>query len=332
MENFIVIILLLLSSAFVNVLKAQTLQKFQQPQEQASPAPPAQRPQSEARPAAAQPEKPPPDAIFYREISWSPDGSRIGYSSMQDGKWNVYVMGTDGSQPIKLTNDPNVNNYGAAWSPDSKQIAFGARHGKDSKTDIYVMNADGSNVRQLTSDPANDSSPAWSPDGKHIAFISDRDGKDHEVQIYVMRADGSEQTRLIKSDTHDYDPQWSPYGRRLVYYAEKGEHKDQIWIVNADGSNPTLLTGGVGHNIFPSWSPDGKLIIFTSHRDGPEENMTIHTMKPDGTNLRQLSDQQAFMARFARDGSRIGFLTGRYPRNAIYVMNADGSGLKKITP
>jgi TolB protein len=179
---------------------------------------------------------------------------------------------------------------------------------------------------------ANDSSPAWSPDGKHIAFISDRDGKDHEVQIYVMRADGSEQRRLVKSETHDYDPQWSPDSKRIVYYAEKGDHKDQVCIVNADGSNPTLLTGGVGHNIFPSWSPDGKVILFTSHREGPEDNMTIYTMKPDGSGLQRLSDQQAFLARFSRDGARIGFLTGRYPKNSIYVMNSDGSAVTKITP
>ena len=60
--------------------------------------------------------------------------------------------------------------------------------------------------------------------------------------------------------------------------------------------------------------------------------MTIYTMKPDGSDLKRVSDQQAFLARFSRDGARLGFLTGRYPKNAIYVMNADGSGLKKITP
>lgn len=152
------------------------------------------------------------------------------------------------------------------------------------------------------------------------------------MQIYVTRADGSEQTHLVKSETHDYDPQWSPDSKRIVYYAEKADHQDQVWVVNADGSNPTLLTAGVGHNIYPSWSPDGKLIIFTSHRQGPDNEMKIYTMKPDGSDLRRISDQQASWARFSRDGKQIGFLAGGYPRNAIYVMNADGTGLKKITP
>jgi TolB protein len=257
---------------------------------------------------------------------------------MQDGKWDIHVMRADGSRSTKLTTaTADLEFFSASWSPDGKKIAFSARHGKNAKGDIYVMNDDGSGMRQLTTHPAHDSAPAWSPSGKQIAFISDRDakdpsGKDHEMQLYVMRADGSEQTRLTKTATHDYDPQWSPDSKRIVYYAEKGDRKDQVWVINADGSNPTLLTGGIGHNIFPSWSPDGKLIIFTAHRDGPEDAYHIYTMKPDGSEVKQISSRQAFLARFAHDGARIGFLTGRYPRNEIYVMNADGSGVKQITP
>jgi TolB protein len=335
MENVIVTLLLLIASTYGTVVNNSQplLDKFQQSPAQASPSP---SPEPKATPAPKD-EKPPPDAVFYRELSWSPDDSRIAFSAMQDGKWNIYVMRADGSSSTKLTNDPGADYFGASWSPDGKQIAFSARQGKTAKGDIYVMNADGSGMRQLTTHAAHDSAPAWSPDGQHIAFISERDakdpaGKDHEVQIYVMRADGSEQTRLVKTETHDYDPQWSPDSKRIVYYAEKGDRKDQIWVVNADGSNATLLTADVGHNIFPSWSPDGKLIIFTSHRDDPEDVYHIYTIKPDGSDVKQVSDKQAFMARFARGGARVGFLTGRYPRNAIYVMNLDGSGFRKVTP
>ena len=60
--------------------------------------------------------------------------------------------------------------------------------------------------------------------------------------------------------------------------------------------------------------------------------MSIYTINADGSDLKELSTQRAFLARFSRDGSRIGFLGGRFPKNAMYVMNADGSDLKKITP
>ena len=332
MESVILMVVLMMSSTYANTSQAPGLsQKFVQPQDCGAPV---LKPTSTPTPEAAKSEhrdEAPADAVFYQTISWSPDDSRILYSALQNGKWNIYVMRADGSQVTKLTNNPDINYFGPSWSPSGKQIVFSARLPKPAKSDIFIMNADGTGVRQLTTDAANDSSPAWSPNGKQIAFISDRDGNEHDLQVYIMRADGSEQRRLVKSATHDYDPQWSPDGKRIVYYAEKGDRKDQVWVVNSDGSNPTLITGGEGHNIFPAWTPDGS-IVFASQRTGPEENMTAYTVKVDGSNLRRLSEQQAFLARFAHNGARVAFLAGRYPQNAMYVANVDGSGLKKLTP
>ncbi|HSS21428.1 MAG TPA: DUF5050 domain-containing protein [Pyrinomonadaceae bacterium] len=332
MESVILGIFLMVSSLCVNASSTAGLtQKFLLPQDCGGPV---LTPTPTPTPTAARSEhgdEAPADAVFYQTISWSPDDSRILFSALQNGKWNIYVMRADGAQVTKLMNNPDINYFNPSWSPNGKQIVFSARQAKPAKSDIFVMNADGTGVRQLTTDAANDSSPAWSPNGKQIAFISDRDGGEHDLQVYLMRADGSEQRRLVKSATHDYDPQWSPDGKRIVYYAEKGDRKDQVWIVNADGSNPTLVTGGEGHNIFPAWTPDGS-IVFASQRTGPEENMTMYTVKTDGSGLKRLSEQQAFLARMAHDGMRVAFLAGQYPRNAMYVENVDGSGLKKLTP
>jgi Tol biopolymer transport system component len=326
MESVILRLLILLVSAVAANGALAVPQSFLRPQASRFSTHVPEAPKSE------QQNGPPADAVFYQTISWSPDDSRILFSAMREGQWNVYVMRADGAEATKLTNNPGVNYYTPAWSPDGKQIVFSARQSKGGKGDIFIMNADGSSIRQLTTDPANDSAPAWSPDGKQIVFISDRAGKERELQLYVMRADGSEQRQLVKSSTRDYDPQWSPDGKRIVYYAEKGDNKDQVWVVNADGSNPTLLTGGVGHNIFPAWMADSESVVFASHRDGPEEKMSLYSVKVDGSHLKPLFEQQAFLARVAHDGVHIGFLAGGYPRNAIYVSNIDGSGLKKLTP
>jgi tol-pal system beta propeller repeat protein TolB len=270
----------------------------------------------------------PADAVFYQDVSWSPDNSRIVFTLLKDAQWNLYVMRADGSQTVRLTLPEGLEGHSPNWSPDGKHIAFNARRGQGAQSDIYLIGADGTGLKQLTSEPSNDTAPAWSPDGKRITFTSNRDGLH---QIYVMNADGSAQSRVLHDETRDFNPQWSPDGKRLLFYAEKGDHKDQVWVMNADGSNPTLLTGGVGHNIFPAWSPDGRTIIFCAQRDGAEKT-AIYTMATDGTGIKRLTEANGFYARFSPDGARVAFTTQGFPQNALYVVRADGTNLKRLTP
>jgi Tol biopolymer transport system component len=139
---------------------------------------------------------------------WSPDGTRIAFSSGRDGDEEIYVMNADGSNVERLTQNPGSDHF-PAWSPDGLRIAFTSDRDLDPEIDgrdIYVMNADGSNPIRLTDDPAYDTGPAWSPDGSRIAFTSGRDGSG----LFVMNADGSGVVRLRSGFAGP--PSWSPLG------------------------------------------------------------------------------------------------------------------------
>ena len=122
--------------------------------------------------------------------AWSPDGSRIAFTSDRDGGEDIYVMNADGSGVTRLTRGPGGGEW-PAWSPNGSRIAFAAE--RDDNVDIHTMNTDGSGVRRLTRDPALDFYTTWSPDGSRIAFMSDRAGN---FEIYAMNADGTGVTRL----------------------------------------------------------------------------------------------------------------------------------------
>ena len=76
---------------------------------------------------------------------WSPDGSRIIFSSERDGRSEIYAMNGDGSNQVSLTNNPDEDEE-PAWSPDGSKIALVSNRGDDLGREIYVMDADGSNA------------------------------------------------------------------------------------------------------------------------------------------------------------------------------------------
>ena len=78
--------------------------------------------------------------------AWSPDGKRLAYISKEDGNFEVYVIGVDGSNKARVTTNPSSDGL-PVWSLDGQWIAF--RSDRDGQWGIYVAKADGSNVRKV---------------------------------------------------------------------------------------------------------------------------------------------------------------------------------------
>jgi Tol biopolymer transport system component len=142
---------------------------------------------------------------FNGHPSWSPDRSRITFTSYRDGNNHIYVMNADGSGVVRLTSDPTHFDLNPAWSPDGSKIAF-------LRDDvIYVMNADGSSQTNLNArGDANEGGLSWSPDGAEIAFgVGACDDSGCYIDIGVVRADGSDGYALTR-DHGSLQPAWRP--------------------------------------------------------------------------------------------------------------------------
>ena len=195
--------------------------------------------------------------------AWSPDGTKIAFWSDRDGQPDIYVMNSDGTNPINLTRDAHYEDR-PTWSPDGTRIAFGALQvprGEQNMSDIFVMDADGANRINLTQNPeAVNQFPAWSPDGTRIAFEASPNPNRWfaPVNIHVMNADGSHPVILTEERRFASEglPTWSPSGKQIAFHRREPDSRDDIFVINADGTGLLNITETLQiEEINPAWNP-----------------------------------------------------------------------------
>jgi TolB protein len=215
----------------------------------------------------------------------SPDGSRVAFSAITGGGWNIGMYSLDLGRNVAFPRFSGTN-LSPAWSPDGKQIAFSSSRTGD--PEIFVSDSDGTHLRRVTAYTGPDVSPVWNPKtGSQIAWVSGRSGL---PQIYMMAADGTNPQRMTDQG-YAVSPSWSPNGQFLAFawirhYGPGMPGAQDIYVMDTASKQIVQLTHEAGRNDFPSWSPDGRHIVFQSNRRGGDQ---IWTMLADGTQQHQLT-------------------------------------------
>lgn len=173
---------------------------------------------------------------------------------------------------------------------------------------LFVINADGTGERELphTAGMAEDQ-PDWSPDGSKVAF---QRCLQRACNVWTVTRSGASLRRIGRA-SDEADPAWAPNGKQIAYSRGGGgdaydfplepdqiEHAE-IYVMNANGGAAHPLTGITTGKPFsadveaPAWSPSGKQIVFAVH----------NSKLGDPANQR-----------------------------ALFVINADGSAQRQLTP
>ena len=134
--------------------------------------------------------------------AWSPDGTRLAFTSYRGGSAALWVMNADGSQLRQLTPTNGAHgDYFPTWSPDGQRIAFQRINAAQSR--IGLIAAAGGAIGFYEFD-GRAYSPAWSPDGRWIAFSA---LVGSEIDIHVREADGTTVRRIARPGD-DFSPAW----------------------------------------------------------------------------------------------------------------------------
>jgi Tol biopolymer transport system component len=208
---------------------------------------------------------------------------------------------------------------------------------------LFTIGADGSGLARLTRLRGLEGDSSWSPDGSKVAFVRARNPERGPYEIWVVNADGSGLERLTRHGGFSIAPTWSPDGSRIVYATNAGRRPPlRLFVMNADGSGTQRLTSNRRFDYTdPQWSPDGENIAFASIKPGETprgfDSSIAVVDADDGGDLRRLTRRggaDELNPNWSPDGSSVVFERNRrFPvrQSDIWLMNADGSGKRRIT-
>jgi Tol biopolymer transport system component len=152
---------------------------------------------------------------------WSPDGTRLVFSTPRDGRPPTLFEKTTSGTTETLLFGSDVILQPTDWSRDGRFIVYGRR---DSKTqwDVWVVPANGGGTDRkpvlYRQTPFNEHHGRLSPDGRWMAYASDESGR---WEVYVGGFPGGAARRQVSAGG-GVEPRWRADGNELFYVAPDG--------------------------------------------------------------------------------------------------------------
>lgn len=227
---------------------------------------------------------------------FSPDGSKIVFSSNRQGSWNLYLMPADGSGQLRQLTSSSGDETNPSFSPDGKKVVY-EKHIRENQTYLAILNIQTNETTIL----GPGQSPVWSPANpdneenatnpnvNKILFVQKRTNPNGTSQssLWITTPNGQRVSEVYRSNRFlASQPDWSPNGRYIVFSSvdSKGLNGDQlapeksgdIWVINSDGSKLYQITDNPAPEWSPYWAKDGR-IYFVMQRNGKQN---VYSMKP----------------------------------------------------
>jgi TolB protein len=236
----------------------------------------------------------------------------------------IYISDYDGANQMRVTVNGNLNCC-PAWSPTGGLLSYVSW--MSGFPDIYVANLaqPGRLGRPAGGTTAiHNWTPEWSPDGSRLAFASTRSGN---LDIWVANRDGTGLQNLTNSPgSREGTPTWSPNGAQIAFTSDRAG-TNQLYVMSSTGTGVQLLVAQQVDR--PTWSLLN-FIAFTVG-SGPGYDIGIYDFANPGVRILTDSSGSNESPAVAPNGRHIAFVTTRWGRAHIAIIDRTGQNIKQIT-
>jgi Tol biopolymer transport system component len=214
-----------------------------------------------------------------RYPSFSPDGNRVAFcwDGEHGDNFDIYVQLVGGASPVRLTSDP-AHEWGAAWSPDGRWIAF-LRGISPGRAAILIVPPIPGPARKITEivplpelgrGPTYGSYLAWTPDSERLV-ATDKSSPNEPGGLVLVSVSTGEKRRLTRPPPEvggDTAPAFSPQGRALAFVRLLGYPASEAYLLTLSSDlspqgEAKKLASGMGRITSPVWIEDGQAVLFS---------------------------------------------------------------------
>ena len=206
---------------------------------------------------------------------WSPDGSRIAFSSSRSGDRDIFVMNADGSELMTVVRGPGDQRR-PSWSPDGSSIAYVSDErfvgALGAPSNVFVADLGAGRSQMLSDAIVGPGRPAWTPDDDRVIFSAACiECREYSTNIVSVSIDGRDRIDVTPSEgVYDAYPVLSPDGTTVLFIRDQQEIEDsdsvtELWSVNSDGTGPQQIRSDLFGGRAPTISPDGRRIVLENY-------------------------------------------------------------------
>ncbi len=261
--------------------------------------------------------------------AWSRDAAQLAYSIWADGDTEIFITTIADNQQTQITQN-EADDFMPIWSPDGNSVVFAST--RDMDVELYQANIGANSSEQrLTYRVGQDVSPSWSPDGTRLALFAFGD-EPTEVNVQIMNYDNGtlEEAASFTSGYNIYmeAPAWSPDGNRVAF----SSLTNQELLLAHPGRRTVRKVPMRDQSTYPVWSPDGSQIAFVKNSSETNtRHICLLDVETEVENCLTSGAGDNYRPAWSPDGSQIAFISDRDGNAEIYVMDADGSHLTRLT-